>query len=106
MTFTDEQVDRARHIIELTLPALTTRDAVMDRLYYVNCNNDETRLPSIAAALAVLDSRKPKTFTVDDFKKAAQAFIFKQYGATEWAAPDVARDVAVALFAYVQETDR
>lgn len=51
---TANAVERAQRILHTLLPEITSHDHAMDNLFYVDPNNDSTRLPSIAAALFIL----------------------------------------------------
>jgi len=48
------QVQRAYRILHETLPVISSHDEAVNHLYYVDSNNDLTRLHSIAAALYIL----------------------------------------------------
>lgn len=50
--------DRARRLLDWLLPKYHNRDRAMDNLYFIDPDNDATRLPSIAAALWILGVRR------------------------------------------------
>lgn len=47
-------VERAERVLHLTLPEIGSHDEAVNHLYYVDPNNDLTRLHSIAAAVYIL----------------------------------------------------
>jgi len=55
---TSGAIERAEHILHLTLPEIASHDEAMNNLYYKDPNNDTTRLPSIAAAIYILREAK------------------------------------------------
>lgn len=54
MTFTAEQIARAEELLMRLLPKFLTRDEVLNNLWFIDPDNDMTRLPSIAAAVHVI----------------------------------------------------
>jgi hypothetical protein len=51
---TERQIARAEAILWAVLPPMLNHDQAVNNLYYVDPNNDTTRLLSIAAAVYIL----------------------------------------------------